>query len=387
MCASTVIFKGFYVRNILYLLLLFFLPAHAVDNIYSDSYAHGVGASNPPVTGFVPLLQVATGHTFNNQAIDGGMAADMSVKAHGVTQGAADWEIVQLGANEQHVYLGDATKQGYFRAFMLDIVMSGAAPSWTPATGMTASTYSSGSWTTWTTTAPYAGAMQSWLGGSSLTGQFTGTALYVSVQLSEPAGGSALAGTANVLVDGTVVGTVTSNGTGMSTGQGTTAAPATYRFGGLSAGLHTAQIVMTSDVHSIAGLLRVIGIAGSGQTVKPRVVVGNIPKWTAAAYAQYGGSDAIVLQYVTITNTIVQQAQTDGLNVLGVDNYTALNPAVNMLDLHPNDSVYALIEQGYYAQFISGTPPVVYVPAYLCTNGTNYFGAADVGCTINLQPL
>lgn len=370
-----------------------------MNKLYGDSYS-SIPCFAPSVqsNGYVELL-AAQGISFENHAIAGGMAADMSVLAYGNSLSSNDIALLQIFANEQHVYQSDATKQGYARAFLTSILTQCAAPNRTKAINMTYATGApNGSWVNWAASPTWlSGGMESWLQGATISGSFKGSSLYVSIILSEPSAvlGNTLVGTADVIVDGVKVGSVCSNGTGMLTGQGANQAPATYRFGNIpmaSDGTdnHTCSIVMTSNIQSIPGLVRILDIAGSNQSVKPLVVVGNIPKWTAAAYTSIGGSDAIVAQYCAITADVISKLQSDGLNVRLVDNFSTLTTD-DMADLHPNDAGHAQMAANFSTGLGSITPPPppppTYVPAYLFTDGTDYFGAKDAAGTLNLKQV
>jgi lysophospholipase L1-like esterase len=327
-----------------------------MNRAFGDSLtASGLQASSPSLA-YLPRLSAALGITFQNQAIDGGLSGDMSRVAHNISQGADDKCIVQLGTNEVHAWLGDATKQGYYKALMMNIITQMACPVRKRAFTEMTLTGGWGSTHQYDADAQYAYGVRSYFMGDKIAAQVTGTAVYVTVNKRDLFAGQQPNGIAKVVIDGIEVGSVNSNGSGIGNAR-YNISPCTYRFvpAATSGNVHNVEIEITSNVQSLSGLFYVEGIASNQQAVKPHVFVGTVPRYTSAGYTAIGGSDAIVAQYNAILASIVSDLTADGLNVHLVD--TNLNPATDLYTdgYHPNDAGHLKMKDAYAVAF--GLPP------------------------------
>lgn len=343
---------------------------------YGDSITTGVNATSG--NGYVALLSTALAASITNHAVSGHQAADQSFTAHNAALGASDKATVMIGTNDQFRYLGNAIKQGYFKGFLANIVTQLAAPFRVRArdagmalTGTWSNNQPSWSVGKWTFTP-----------GDTATATVSGTAVYISVIKQDDYMGTPVNGTADVYIDNmtTPVGSVGAIGSGMTTQSGGFCAPAVFRFGGLSAGSHTVKLVCTSTGTGAAAVFYLESITGSDQAVKPAVFLSTILRYSAAGYAAVGGSDTIMAQFNAIVTQMVTDLAGDGLAVSLVDSSAVVNQATDIETVspfvHPVNSGHLKIEQDFYAA-MSGPPPPppLYVPAFVITDGVNYFGS------------
>lgn len=341
------------------------------NQVFGDSISNPGVAASPASSAYVPLLASALQTAFTNNAASGAQAADMAIKAQGSALGASEIAVVQIGTNDQWRYNSNTTKQAYYHAFLSHIISQLAAPG--RVRGIDSGMQFSGTWTksvpTWSV-----GHWSNTL-GSSATCQVSGTAVYVSTILQADVSSGPVGGKADVYIDGVKVGTIGSQGTGMTTQNGSSYAPAMYRFGGLSAGTHTVEVRMITNISGSTGVFYLENITGSDQLVKPHVYVGNIPRFSATGYSQKGGSETTTAQFNAIVGDVVQSLSDDGLNVHLVDVESVVNPAADLDTdgVHPINSGHSKMYSTYYVSIAGG---LIYtsVPTYIGSDGNYYIG-------------
>jgi lysophospholipase L1-like esterase len=360
-------------KKFLLAILFVCLPAYAGVYVYGDSIPACTTGVSLPANCMVSRLNVDLGVTATNSAVSGSQAADQAVVAKNHAPIAGDQFVVYVGTNDANLYLGDPTKQGYYRAALEYLLVWNATPTKTNAT---AGTLTAG----WFADAYSSGVGEaSFTPGDTATFTVSGTTVYIAMKYYT--GGY---GTANILVDGVVKATYTATDTAAYT-TGLNAAPydqvGLIRIPGLAAGSHSVQIAVTAGTGTYPPIVYLQWVAGSSQAAYTPVYVNTIHHW-----ATYAGANtaANIDAYNAIQNSVIAELQADGLNIVSV-NPNLIASDISSDGIHPNDTGDGKIAAADFAA-MSGPPPPYY-PAYLCTNGTGYFGAKDMGCTINLQPL
>jgi len=352
-------------KLVLLLLLLCVNFAEAASRHFGDSITAGYGASNPPVTGYVPLLDAALGLTGTNYATNGSMAADQAIVAHSIRPAASDFSTLMIGVNDCQRYLSVA-QQNYYKAFVTDIIVSLTMPNIT--TARNANVIRSGAWSNssplWST------GLQSVTTGNSLTATISGSRIYIGTILQEYMG-QAITGTANVLIDGTIVGTVTSNGLAMDTGLGASYGPAAFAFNTVP-GSHTIQLVQTTSANpSGSGLnsLYIEYITGSDQLANASLYLSNITQTFQTSNPCPSSSTAI---FNGILTGLVSQFSSDGRMIALVDsNSVVLQNDLNTDGIHPNDNGYLKIKNAFMT--------VIQPPAWIWSGTALWVGQPSGG--------
>lgn len=221
----------------------------------------------------------------------------------------------------------------------------------------------SGSWTT--NTQLGLNSTFSTSANATLTGTVTGTVVYVASWIA-----TGINKAWDVSIDGVSQGPFTFNGQGALTSTG--AYPQIQRFAGLSSGSHT--VVVTATTGGSDAIVQWIGGNGTSPQT-PFVGIGGAMQQNAVAN---GTVTALNTEFSTnITNLIA-----DGLNVLYVDDYSAITngqtpPTFNQDNLHPNALGSSLIA----AKWLSTLYTPLSFPAGSGVNGdalaqTLYLGGA-----------
>lgn len=376
------------------------LPAFAQPHELGigDSITVGVGAS-VPANAYINILATDLGVTITNKAVGGDQAADQAIASHllnfaslGFVRATADVIIndcVEYGAN--------ATKQGYFKAFLTEIIVNATTPG--KVSGRDAAMNKIGG--TWSNTPqPWSGGVYSNTMGDIISAPINGSVAYVGTLLQEVSG-VGLPGTANVYADvvndpAHLIGSFSTNGAGMNTyngpaGQGSSCcfAPAAFRLpipsGG---GPHTIYVVKTSPTGgSPPGIIYVEYIAGNQQTSPMPIFVSNSTPLTGAGIINC--TPALIPAYNGIEAGLVATLAGDGLPVTGVDNSGLLASDISTTNYpHPNDSGHAKMAANFFAA-ISGPPPPPPTWTWASMNlyqGTPSGGGSQVYCAAASPP-
>lgn len=358
-------------KKILLALLLCCSQAFGSQISAGDSIT-GPGTAATSGNSYVSLLSTTLGVPITNYGVSGDQAADQAVRTYGVNLAAGDKATLMVGTNDQFLYGTSTYKQGLFKSFHTSIFANIALPS--KVNGNSSGMTYTGSWTTSQPT--WARGKWSFTAGNTATATVSGTAVYVGVIRQDDISGNAINGTADVYVDSVKVGSITTAGTGMTTQNGNAYAPAAFRFGGLSAGSHTVQIVVTSAIPDYRGLMYVEYIAGSDQSSKPSVYVSTIPKYSTAAYTTIGGSAANMATYNGIVTTNVSNAIADGLAVYQVDASAVVNQTSDLSSdgVHPVNSGHSKIFNAFFSAMTGG---ITYTPFSLFKGSNNSWYVDD----------
>lgn len=331
-----------------------------------DSITVGAGASSP-ANAYLPKLAAALSVGFAPpSAVSGHQAADQSAAFYGVTTATGDKSIVLVGTNDHWKYGTSSAKRTLYKGFLTGLVVRLAAPA--RVRGLDVGMSYTG---TWGNTQVYGTGKNSSVNGATASATVSGTAVYIGTILQD-----IVTGTADVRVDGVLVGSVTSNGAGMNTQHGATYAPGVFRFGGLSAGSHTVQLTITSPSGG-RNIYYNEAIIGSDQLAKPKVYLGCIPRMTATGYASLPGqlsSDDNVAAYNDIVSTLASDLVTDGMDVTLVD--AALNPATDLAadGIHPNDAGHLKLKNAFYTAMTGSVSMMPVSGPYLGSDGNYYIG-------------
>lgn len=294
-----------------------------------DSFTLGAGASVPGY-GYVGRL------TPTILAGSGDQAADLSNRVCGVgnppkaglTIDVAERYCVLIGGNDVRQYGVDAAKQAVFVRCLRASLAWLAWPTKTGARSMSPLG-------AWSNTVVNTFGRVSTVAGSSLTGTFTGDVLYVGFILQNHAN----LGTANVFVDGNLVGQLSTYAP-VNTQNGATYAGGCERFANLGAGPHMVSVVVTSPLGQSFYLDWVAGAEPS-----PIVAVCDIPRMSASAYARFPPcDDALVAVYNALLAGVVAELAQDGADIRLAS--LALDPALHLCSdgVHPNDLGHLCIE-------------------------------------------
>lgn len=272
-------------------------------------------------------------------AVSGNGAGDMSkvIQTSHVAEPAKKYAIM-IGTNDHRNYKGDATKQEFFKRFLRQSIVWLTCQTLKKARTSSTAVYTGA----WSNTAGNSFGKVATATNAKVTETFSGDTLYVGYIIQNDANA---ASTANVVVDGDVVGTIGCQGA-MNTTGGNSFAGACARFSGLGAGAHTVEIVITSSGKN----LYYDYVAGSDDIDSAGILLSNVIRMSAAAYASFGSSDAIVDQYNTIIGDLITEFTADGLLITLVDNHASINPLTDLADgVHPNDGGHVKINANFAA--------------------------------------
>lgn len=300
--------------------------------MFGDSITNGVGASSYSESWAGQWQDL---YTTINTAVNGDQAGDMSYEIQTNHEpDINDIYTVMIGTNDHRQYKADATKQGFFEAFFRQSLAWLALPSRTIARDMTESG-------TWSNTGANSIGRLTTQNGATSQATVSGTGVYVGYIIQNSLSSE---GTAEVRIDGNLVGTISTYGD-MDTINGRTFAPAAAYFGGLADTSHTVEITVTSTGENFY----LDYVAGSPQT-PPQILVSNIIKMSAAAYSTYGTSEANVIAYNGIISDVLAEFAADGVAITSVDNFTDIDPSTDLDPdgVHPNDTGHDIIYNNFY---------------------------------------
>lgn len=176
--------------------------------------------------------------------------------------------------------------------------------------------------------------------GAMATAHTSGTAVYIGYIIER--NGNA---TADVLIDGIKVGSLSSSG---DTSNDTIWGPGTARFGGLSPGQHTIEVIMTS---SNGDSFLISYIAGSDHSAAPKILLSNIIPMSEPAYIMSYSSKQTVTRYNKIIADLISELTADGFDIRPVDNHSSIDPTTDLTadGIHPNDAGHRKIYETFRA--------------------------------------
>lgn len=382
-------------KKILAVLFLLFCQSAIGQSVYGfgDSIFNGYGTSNPATKTVPALASIFLGYPLVNEAVNGGVSANGAIIAQGVPITANDLALVNYGANDSQVYF-TAPQQQYYAGFMMELAVRLAYPNRVLGGAMIQTP--PGSWVARNpappaapdTRFPWSKGYYSNTAGACISGQVSGTTIYVGLSATDWPGGLAAVWpgteTVTVAIDGVVqTSTLTSDWPGSAAGYftQTSSYPYSARFTTGMPGNHNVSVCLQS------GFVYFEYIAGSDQPAGPDIYLFTPSRTYQPADTNAPGPS---LAFEQIIFNIANQLTADGRRVHAVDAYPLVGPGGVISDeIHWTDATHLAVFEAWQAVYSPPPPPVAptYIPAYLCTNGTGYFGAKDMGCTINLQPL
>lgn len=287
---------------------------------FGDSITSGVGAS-PSTSSWVGLFSPS------NQAVSGAQAADLSNKVLTITP--AETNLVMIGTNDVRIYRDNATKKDYFEKFLRHSVAWLALPSKLIARNMVTTG-------TWNNTAANSIGRYTTVNGAKLSGVVTGCKLYVGYIIQNA---SVAVSTADVVVDGVTVGSISCDGytVSMNTQNGATYGHACAVFD-VSYGTHNVEIVNTSP----NGKYLYVNYIANEQ-LENCIKISNIIKMNTANYT----SNGVTLSTTDAYNLIIDNVIAD-FNCALIDNYSEIDPAIHLGDgVHPNNAGHLIIHNNF----------------------------------------
>ncbi|MEY9328234.1 GDSL-type esterase/lipase family protein [Sinorhizobium fredii] len=305
----------------------------AAIDMSGDSITVGVGVTT--AQRYATLLANSLSRTIVSRAKSGDMAADQAQKAISQARASTSIATIMVGTNDERVYGTSSVRRGYYIAFLRRLVLDAAAP--VRKTGRSTAVAKVG---TWFNTQVNTIGITTTQKGAKATATVSGTAVYIGTILQNH---PSARGVAQVKIDGQIVGTVSSDGTGgMNTYNGLSYGSAAFRFGGLSNGTHKVELTVTS---ASGQNFRLDYISGNGGQAGVKTFVSNIIRKTAYGYAKVGGSDANVSAYNADIATLISTLDSDSLGVYLVNNWSGFNPATHLLPdgVHPNPAGHSRI--------------------------------------------
>lgn len=330
--------------------------APAVDRVVGDSIAEGSGANSPAWTnGWAGQLGAMLSTTMVDVAHGGDMVADGVSKMFAHNVGAGDRTFIYVRTNDQRIYGVNAAKQDYSDNGLRAMLVWYGTGAKTKAINGGAESGSS-----WTNTAIHGVGRRATTVGDSKT--FTvsngATVAYLSA-LSQAGSGCSY----NLKKNGALIGTYNSETPGTVTYNGYNYNNRLHRITGVTGG---DQITYEMAAPSYC---YIEWFSDNNQAIKPIVVVGNVIK--AAPGYSWGGSLANVQSYNAALATMVAELQSDGLNIILADVYSALNDSTNPSTghlhsdgLHPSQLGHNVMAQVYHAALTGGAPPPPPPPTY-----------------------
>ncbi len=292
---------------------------------FGDSITAGLNA-NPASSSWVNLF------TPVNHAVSASQAADMADVVQNTVPLKNETYTIMVGTNDIYKYKTDTLKQGYFKQFLRHCIAWLSFPN--KVTAQSPNITYTGSW--WNVGVNSFGKACS-TNGNTATAAVEGNKVFIGFIIQDNV---LTFGTADVEIDGIVVGSFACNGTGMTTVLNKTYASAAVCFD-VPSGQHTVKVTVTSPSGKYFYLNY---IAGNNQE-SPKVLVSNILKWSASGYSSNGLSPSITNDY----NNLINIVSSEFSNSVLVDNYSHIDPAIHLSSdgVHPNNAGHAII----YARF------------------------------------
>ncbi len=342
-----------------------------------DSSVQGISSS---ATDYAALISNSLGVTPSVECVTGAQAADQAIVAHNLAIQSNAIVTVEVGLNDELIYGSNTTLEVYAQAFLTDLLASPLLPN--KIYGQSASC--TGSWTN--SSPPWAKGVWSDTTGNSCQAQITGSYVVIGTIL-QTYQGNPVPGTASVTVDGSVVGSISSNGVGFSTQNGPTGetsccyAPGAYIFPTGSSGNHTIVVTVTSPSGANPGpvpnILYLEYIAGSSQPSGPQVYVSNLVPTPTVSGNLTAANNAT---YDSLVSSVVSSFRNAGLpaSLIDISGMPASDQATGSLYPHPLDAGHAYIANAFLAA-INGPPPPP--PAWTYSEVQSYLGTPSGGGT------
>lgn len=201
--------------------------------------------------------------------------------------------------NDISRYKDDAGKKEYFRTALRAVIAWAALPDKKTGRGTQAGITFSGTWVDSPT--PNTCGKYTTQNGASASATVSGDTVFVGVSAGDYAD---MGESINVTIDGVSKGTFSVKVPGVTTWLNQWWSRVAWKFTGLGAGNHTVVVTQNSPNGKF---LHLDWIAGSDQTTKTRVQVGNVTKCSAAWYAGSGVTEAMISDYNSIIADVVAE--------------------------------------------------------------------------------
>jgi hypothetical protein len=252
-----------------------------------------------------------------NNAVSGSQAVEVS---NAVLSWSGDEYNLMFGTNDVRIYKDNATKKGYFKAYLTHVLAWLALPSKLTARNMVATG-------TWNNTSANSIGRYSTVNGSTLSGVVTGCKLYVGYIIQNS---SLAVSTADVYVDSVLVGSISCDGytVAMNTQNGASYGHSCAVFD-VPYGTHTVEIINTS---ANGKYLYVNYIAN--EQVENKIKISNIIKLSSSVYTSLGISSATTDAYNAIIDDVLCH-----FDCTLIDNHADIDPAIHLTDGVHLDSV------------------------------------------------
>lgn len=275
---------------------------------YGDSNGAGYGLS-PAVKDIVELFIPL------NYCVSASQAAEVSSEVQQLAPVPYGLYGLNVVLNDVSRYLNDAGKKEFFRCVMRAAIAWAALPEKKTARGAQAGITFSGAWSD--SPSPNTCGKYTTQNTASGSASVSGDTVFVGMSKGDYVD---MGETINVTIDGVSKGNFSVKDLGVTTWLGQWWGRAAWKFTGLGAGSHNVVVTQNSPNGKF---LHLDWIAGSDQTAKTRVQVGNATKCSAAWYAGAGVTEALLQSY----NTIIAEVVAEFPYARVVDLFSALNPA------------------------------------------------------------
>lgn len=322
-------------------------------HVRGNSIAQGSGASDNAHK-WATKLGIALGMTVNMQAYGGDMTGDATRRNLYVTALAAgDIAVIQNLENDARIFGTDTTK----RAFSKDNLRNEMA--WLAFPDKITARAAGGETGSFTDTGIEGIGRRSAAVGAKQTVSRSGTDLFVTMIVGEPAGSFA---TYSIKIDGGAPQHFSGNVSGITSYNGYAYGNRCHHFSGLADTAHTIEVEQTG-----AGYMYPQWYAGNDQSAAPLVVVADCLNASSApglGYAAWGGSPSAVAGMCTVASDLVAELAAAGGNV----RLAGINAAVNdTTDLHPADGLHPG-DSGHDKEAVVFETVIVGVPVYTYTD-------------------
>lgn len=287
-----------------------------------DSIAEGVGASATSRRWYERFRPI-------NYAVSASQVADVSGRQRDVN--VEDEYFLGIGGNDAIFYKDDAAKQEYFRRCLRACLAWRLLADRKTARGPQAGIAFTGTWGDMPAPSPC--GKYTTQNGAMASATVSGDTVYVGVSEGDyPDMSEAI----NVVIDGVSHGNFSVKRPGVTTHLGQWWGRVAWRFTGLGAGSHS---VIVTHVSPTGKFLHLDYIAGSAQAATPRVIVGNVMKFTDAYMAEKSITVSTIQAYNAIIAAVVAEFTAHGFPVVLLDRYAGFDPATQSADYwgHPND--------------------------------------------------
>lgn len=296
-----------------------------VTRVVGTSIEDGTGASVDP-NKWRNKYGSIVGATVVNLSHGGDMTGDMQPRVYAVNPAAGDVTLVGGPINDQRIYGTDATKMAYTRDGYRNIIY------WLALANKQTARAGGVEVGSWSDTGLEGIGRRSGSTGNTKTFTVSGTAAYVSILIADSTGDT---GAYEIRIDGGTTQSFNAVAPGVKSLNGYDYNNRLHRFAGLSSGSHTIEVK-----HTGGSSLYVQWAGGNAQTVFPKVYAGNLFRSTDAAYLIYRGSRPAPVAWGSSANVVtyntsaiappIAEAIADGLNVVAVDEYSAVNTTTHL---------------------------------------------------------